>query len=252
MSWAVLGLVLALTAVGVAISLIAGRTIRRHDAPRADGLPTGEATAARIVAAHDLGVVTIEAGDVDCYVAADRTIQLADGRLERASVSAAAVAAHEAAHLLQHATGYRPWRIWWVLVIPALLADAGFILLLPWLLLFDWPALTYIAAALLGVVALAGVISAVVEIDASRRALRELRAQGLSAADLRSARRLLVACGATYVSEAVFDIGYVGRRLRRDDDDLADGSAGGSGGGSGGGDGDLGGGSGGGGGGDGF
>lgn len=224
-TWA-LSVAVVLAVVSVAVLVLARRSIRRHDEPRAD-LPTGERVVQRIVEAHDLGLVPVEDGDVDSYSALERSIQLADGRRERGSVSAIAIGAHEAAHLLQHATGYRPFRIWWVLVIPALLADVAFLCLVPWMLVFDWPALTYAAGVLLTVIAIAGVVSVVVEIDASRRAVRELRAQGIPEPDLKASRRLLVACAATYVSEAVFDVGYVGRRWARDDDGVGGESGGG-------------------------
>jgi Zn-dependent membrane protease YugP len=57
----------------------------------------------------------------------------------------------------------------------------------------------------------------VVEVDASRRALRDLRALAPAGLDERGVRRILVAAGATYVVDTLLDVGYIVRRLHRED-----------------------------------
>lgn len=227
-----------LFALAIAVPFLARRVVRRHDALASGVLPSGGAMVTAIAAAHELDGLTVEEGDIDCYLAQSRTIQLADGRLTRSSVSAVAIAAHEAGHAQQHRDGYGPWRLWWALVLPALGADWIALFLLPWLLIFDSVIIAAIVLVLFAFVALAGLVSSVVEIDATRRAMADLRAQGVGEPHLRPARRVLVACGATYVAESVLDIGFILRRLAADEEEggFAGGGDGDFGGGAGGGD----------------
>jgi Zn-dependent membrane protease YugP len=82
----------------------------------------------------------------------------------------------------------------------------------------DSDALAAVAFGLFAFTVTVSFLTVWVEVDASRRALRELRALEVAALDQRGARRVLVACAATYVADTLFDLSFVGRRLRRDDD----------------------------------
>jgi Zn-dependent membrane protease YugP len=98
---------------------------------------------------------------------------------------------------------------------------------------WDSRALAAVAFGLFAFTTASSLVTVWVEVDASRRALRELRSLGARGLDARGARRVLLACGATYVADTLVDLGFIGRRLRRDGDgaggDDADGGWGGGG-----------------------
>ena len=82
---------------------------------------------------------------------------------------------------------------------------------------FDSDALAAVAFGLFGFVAAMSVPTLWIEIDASRRALAQLRELLAPIFDERGARMVLGACGATYVASTLLDVGFFGRRLRRDE-----------------------------------
>lgn len=215
----ILVVIVAFIVIELIVMLLAGRAIRRGDEPlpASAGVPTGgelAETALRRARVTDVRVVD---GDVDAYLIGSRTIQLADGRLERSSLSAASIAAHEAAHALQHASGWRVFRIGSALLIPAAIALWLALALIVVIVAFDVRWLASVVIALVLFEAIAATFTSVIEVDASRLAMASLRDLD-SELDLRRARRLLVLCGLTYVLETVSDIGYVGRVLSRDDE----------------------------------
>lgn len=57
---------------------------------------------------HDVQVVSVQGRLTDHYNPADKTVNLSPEVYEGRSVMAAAVAAHECGHAVQHATAYRP------------------------------------------------------------------------------------------------------------------------------------------------
>lgn len=209
--------VLALSVVWLVAGVIAFRVITRGDAPEA-ALPTGGEVARRLIADGGLAPVTVHAGDVDAYIAADQEILLADGREARASLSAVAIAAHEAGHAAQHRDRARAWRLWWTLGPVAFIAD---LLLVPAVLLVALVGSAWMHVAvwlLLAVVVFAGLVSVAVERASVRWGLAQLQESGLvDDSQARAVRRVLRACAATYVAETVFDLGYLSRRLDRRD-----------------------------------
>ena len=210
-------IVLAVFVVSAAVTLACAASVRRRGAR--PGTVTGEAFIAAVAERNDLGRVAAEDGDVDGYIASLQTIQLAGGRRTTPSVGAAAIAAHESAHLLQHATGYRPWRVWWVLSVPALVIDFAALVLVVVALATGSATVAWVAAGLLPLPLFVGALSAVVERDAARRAALELAAHGLPEELRVEALRVLRAAAIAYVSETIFDLGYLlrraGLRLRR-------------------------------------
>lgn len=191
-------------------------------------LPGGE-TAERILRRARVSVPVVE-GDIDCYSLHDgerprRQIQLADGRLERRSISAVTIAAHEAAHAMQHASGWRLFKVDVALAVTAFFAGPVGIALAAVGLATGVEELLYVTAVLFTICGVAGITRSVIEIDASRTALAELRALALDDYDERAARQLLWWCGATYVIDSVFDAGAIGRRASEIGEDLGGGGA---------------------------
>ena len=72
---------------------------------------TGAEVASRMLAAHgirDVKIVSIAGKLTDHYDPTTRTVNLSENVYYGRSVAAAAVAAHECGHVVQHATGYAP------------------------------------------------------------------------------------------------------------------------------------------------
>lgn len=220
----------AFVALEVAIHRRVRHLIRKGDevvAPPA--LMLGREAAERILARAAVSVPVVE-GDVDCYSLHDgerpqRHIQLADGRLHRRSLSAVVIAAHEAAHAIQHASGWRFFRVDMALAIVAFFAGPIGIALFAVAAATGWDELAVAGGALFTVCGVAGVTRSFIEVDASRAALAELRALELEGYDERAARQLLVWCGATYVADSGFDVGAIGRRASEIGEDLGAGGS---------------------------
>lgn len=75
---------------------------------------TGAEVASRMLAAHgirDVNIVSISGKLSDHYDPTTRTVNLSEEVYYGRSVAAAAVAAHECGHVVQHATGYAPLKM---------------------------------------------------------------------------------------------------------------------------------------------
>ncbi|MCI6842456.1 MAG: zinc metallopeptidase [Clostridiales bacterium] len=163
---------------------------------------TGFDSARRILDANGLGDVRIAhvSGDLtDHYNPTDNTIYLSDSVYGSNSAAAIGVAAHEAGHAVQHATGYTPIKIRSA-IIP--ITNIGSNLAMPLIILgiiLSFPTLAYIGVAAFGLSTLFQLVTLPVEFDASGRALKALEGS-LDGDDLASARKVLRAAALTYVA----------------------------------------------------
>lgn len=163
---------------------------------------TGSDSARRILDANGLRDVRIAhvAGDLtDHYNPTDNTIYLSDSVYASNSAAAIGVAAHEAGHAVQHATGYTPIKIRSA-IIPV--TNIGSNLAMPLIILgivLSFPTLAYIGVAAFGLSTLFQLVTLPVEFDASGRALKALEGT-LDGDDLSSARKVLRAAALTYVA----------------------------------------------------
>lgn len=163
---------------------------------------TGFDSARRILDANGLRDVRIAhvAGDLtDHYNPTDNTIYLSDSVYASNSAAAIGVAAHEAGHAVQHATGYTPIKIRSA-IIPV--TNIGSNLAMPLIILgivLSFPTLAYIGVAAFGLSTLFQLVTLPVEFDASGRALKALEGT-LDGDDLASARKVLRAAALTYVA----------------------------------------------------
>ena len=163
---------------------------------------TGSDSARRILDANGLRDVRIAhvAGDLtDHYNPTDNTIYLSDSVYGSDSAAAIGVAAHEAGHAVQHATGYTPIKIRSA-IIPV--TNIGSNLAMPLIILgivLSFPTLAYIGVAAFGLSTLFQLVTLPVEFDASGRALKALEGT-LDGDDLSSARKVLRAAALTYVA----------------------------------------------------
>ena len=133
---------------------------------------------------YDVRVTHIKGQLTDHYDPTKKTVNLSEGVYESTSVMAAAVAAHECGHAVQHAKAYAPLRLRSQLVPVVTFASQwmSWVLLAGILLLNSFPGLMLAGIILYACTTIFSFVTLPVEIDASRRALRWLSGAGLTTA----------------------------------------------------------------------
>lgn len=130
---------------------------------------------------YDVKVTHVNGQLTDHYNPATKTVNLSDSVYNSNSVSAAAVAAHECGHAIQHAQAYAPLKMRSALVpVTSFSSKYAFIFLLAGILVmqsarfsgFAW--VFWVGIAMLAVATLFSLITLPVEYNASARALRWL------------------------------------------------------------------------------
>ena len=153
-------------------------------------IPTGNGMTGRDVAVkmlHDNGIydvqVTHTPGQLtDHYNPATKTVNLSEGVYDSNSIMAAAVAAHECGHAVQHARAYAPLTMRSKLVPVVMFASRWMTwLLLAGILFFNtFPQLLIAGVVLFGITTLFSFVTLPVEINASKRALVWLSSAGIT------------------------------------------------------------------------
>ncbi len=200
-------------------------TISRHGADRPDLPGTGSELARHLLNRFDLAGVTVERTELgDHYDPDARVVRLGAAHHDGRSVAAAAVAAHEVGHALQHAGGERLLATRQRLAKFAMTTDrfaAVFFIAAPFLGLIArtpiaFAALVGIGMAFMAVRVLVDLVTLPVEFDASfSKALPILEEGGyLAAADLPAARRVLRAAALTYLAGALISLVNLARWIR--------------------------------------
>ncbi|TPG63098.1 zinc metallopeptidase [Hymenobacter nivis] len=145
---------------------------------------TGAQIAELMLADHGITDVRIESTEgslTDHYNPATKTVNLSEGVYAERSAAAAAVAAHECGHAVQHATAYSMLQFRSAMV-PALSAVSRF---MPWILLAGIFMLRTsviplgLGIALFALTTLFSFVTLPVEFDASRRALAWMDKRGV-------------------------------------------------------------------------
>ncbi|MGN0637815.1 MAG: zinc metallopeptidase [Huintestinicola sp.] len=168
---------------------------------------TGADAARAILDSNGLTNVRIEriSGSLtDHFDPRANVIRLSDDVYGSATVAAVGVAAHEAGHAVQYATGYAPIKLRNA-IIPV--TRFGSSLSTPLVLLgiiFSWDFLITAGILLFCAVVLFQAVTLPVEFDASGRAIRSLRsAHFLEDDELNDAKKVLTAAAMTYVAAMV-------------------------------------------------
>ena len=188
---------------------------------------TGADAARMILDSNGLYHVRIERvhGNLtDHYDPKDEVIRLSDSVYGSASVAAVGVAAHEAGHAVQHATGYVPIRIRSA-IIP--ITQIGSQLSIPLILLgflFQFQPLVFAGILFYATAALFQLVTLPVEFNASSRAMKVLeQSEMLTGDELTGAARVLRAAAMTYVAALLTALAQLLRLIlifggrRRDD-----------------------------------
>ncbi|MDO6390667.1 zinc metallopeptidase [Pontibacter sp. BT731] len=122
---------------------------------------------------HDVKVISVAGRLTDHYNPADKTVNLSEYVYEARSAAAAAVAAHECGHAVQHAKAYGFLKFRSAMV-PALSIASRYmqwIILIGILMLQTTPIPLTIGVALFGLTTIFSFVTLPVEFDASKRAL---------------------------------------------------------------------------------
>ena len=177
-------------------------------------VPLGVAMTGRDVAATmlqqngcgDVQVTSVKGQLTDHFNPANRTVNLSDSVYGTNSIAAAAVAAHECGHAIQHKVGYSMLQLRTKMVpIVQFASNTVQWLLLAGILIYEITSLPLIIALVMfGVTVLFSFVTLPVEVDASRRAIKWLEGSGIASGEqLTQAKDALRAAAYTYVVAAV-------------------------------------------------
>jgi Zn-dependent membrane protease YugP len=131
---------------------------------------------------YDVKVISAQGFLSDHYNPANKTVNLSPEVYSGVSISAAAVAAHECGHAVQHATAYQ-WLTMRSKLVPVVQFSSGivqWILLGGVLLINSFPQLLLAGIVLFALMTIFSVVTLPVEFDASRRALAWLDRSGVT------------------------------------------------------------------------
>ena len=155
---------------------------------------------------YDVRVTSTSGMLTDHYNPANKTVNLSEGVYNSCSVAAAAVAAHECGHAVQHARAYAPLRLRSALVPVVQFSSSimSWVLLGGILLVNSFPQLLLFGICLFAMTTLFSFVTLPVEIDASRRALVWLSSAGITNAyNHNQAKDALKSAAYTYVVAAL-------------------------------------------------
>lgn len=132
---------------------------------------------------HDVKVISTPGALTDHYNPANKTVNLSDWVYAQNNVAAAAVAAHECGHAVQHAHAYT-WLGLRSKMVPALSVSSRF---MPWLIMGGLlvmaasgsPVILIVGIAMFALTTLFTFVTLPVEFDASNRALKWLDGAGI-------------------------------------------------------------------------
>ena len=164
----------------------------------------GKDAARKILDKNGLSNVNVESTNgylSDHYDPTTKKVNLSSTNFGEASIAAVAVAAHECGHAIQDKVGFLLMRIRHALVpVVNLCSYAGYIAIAIGCL-FSLLNLVWIGIIAEGAILLFQLVTLPVEIDASRRALKEIKSMGiLESREYRRGKRVLIAAALTYVA----------------------------------------------------
>lgn len=174
--------------VVMAVSWLVGQQLRSRFAkysktPLSNGL-SGREIAERMLhdhGIHDVKVVSVPGQLTDHYNPANKTVNLSEAVYGHRNAAAAAVAAHECGHAVQHATAYQ-WLTMRSKLVPVVSVASNlvqWVLLGGIILINTFPQLLLFGIVLFAMTTLFSVITLPVEYDASNRALAWMKQRGI-------------------------------------------------------------------------
>ena len=171
---------------------------------------------------HDVNIVSIDGNLTDHYNPQTKTVNLSHDIYYGRNVAAAAVAAHECGHVIQHEVGYGPLRLRTALVPVIKFANSmiSWVMLAGLVLYQAFPSLIWIGIALFAMSTVFSLVTLPVEMNASARAVQWLSSAGIVNMETEPmAQDALKWAGYTYVIAAVSSLAtlfyYISMTRRR-------------------------------------
>ena len=131
---------------------------------------------------YDVKVVSVQGRLTDHYNPQTKTVNLSEDVYYQNSMAAAAVAAHECGHAVQHAVGYAPLKLRSALVPVVNFANmtVQWVLLAGVIMINVFPGLLWLGIALFAMTTFFSLVTLPVEINASTRAVSWLETAGVA------------------------------------------------------------------------
>ncbi|MFT3992751.1 MAG: zinc metallopeptidase [Dysgonomonas sp.] len=182
LNWILFGLI-ALVSYAVS-SMLQSKFKKYSKVPLSNGL-TGRDVAEKMLhdnGIYDVKVISTPGALTDHYNPANKTVNLSEPVFSSNSVAAAAVAAHECGHAVQHAYGYGPLKMRSSLVPIVSFASKWvmWVILGGIALINVFPTLIWFGIGLFALTTIFSIVTLPVEINASKRALVWLNTAGVT------------------------------------------------------------------------
>lgn len=200
--------VLVSTVIGLAAQAYIKSTYGTWSNVKSDGI-TGAEAARRMLDANgcqNVGIKSIGGTLTDNYNPTDNSLYLSRDNQYDGSVASVAVACHEAGHAAQHEQGYTMMKLRSALVPVVNLTQSAWTIVFILGVALNLAGLTTLAIWLFSFSVLFQVVTLPVEIDASRRGVRYIQESGMSAQQVRGAKKVLTAAALTYVAAALSSV----------------------------------------------
>ena len=202
-------LIIIIAVAGFIVQAKLDAVFNKYSKVLSPGGMTGREIAEKMLRDHgirDVRVVSVRGRLTDHYNPADKTLNLSESVYNHNSVSAAAVAAHECGHAIQHAQGYAPLKLRSALVpvvqVSSMLSQL--VIIAGILLINVIPGLYWLGIAMFAMIFIFSVVTLPVEYNASSRALSWLeRSNTLSASEVNGASITLKWAARTYLVSAL-------------------------------------------------
>ncbi len=202
-------LVIAVGLIGMWVQFRLKRVFAKYSKVLSPGGLTGAQIAQKMLndnGIFDVKITSIQGELTDHYNPTTKTVNLSTDVYRTNSVAAAAVAAHECGHAVQHKVGYGPLKLRSALV-PAVNISSKLsmiVIIIGVLLINVFPALFWIGIAMFAMVLLFSLVTLPVEFNASSRALAWLESSNsLNETELAQAKEALSWAARTYVVSAL-------------------------------------------------
>ena len=210
-------LIIAIGIVGYIVQARLQSVFKKYSKVQFPGGLTGAEVAEKMLRdnnIHNVKVTHVGGHLTDHFNPQTMTVNLSDSVYSSSSVAAAAVAAHECGHAVQHARGYAPLalRSQLVPVVQFASSSAMWVILLGLVILATTQneLLCWIGVGLIAVSALFSIVTLPVEYNASERALAWLESsRTMQGAELAQAREALTWAARTYLVAALSAIASV-------------------------------------------
>lgn len=202
-------LIIIIAVAGFIVQAKLDAVFNKYSKVLSPGGMTGREIAEKMLRDHgirDVRVVSVRGRLTDHYNPADKTLNLSESVYNHNSVSAAAVAAHECGHAIQHAQGYAPLKLRSALVpvvqVSSMLSQL--VIIAGILLINVIPGLYWLGIAMFAMIFIFSLVTLPVEYNASSRALSWLeRSNTLSASEVNGASITLKWAARTYLVSAL-------------------------------------------------